>query len=71
MFKIIILSQIGADRYQKLLFEILLLSPPWRAVQCEDSFCEMLTITCPTKTDFETFIQLTIRHSIYIRTVYS
>ena len=28
MFKIIILSQIGADRYQKLIFEILLLSPP-------------------------------------------
>ena len=27
MFKIIILSQIGADRYQKLIFEILLLSP--------------------------------------------
>ena len=23
--------------------------------QCEDKFCEMLTITCPTKTDFETF----------------
>ena len=21
--------------------------------QCEDKFCEMLTITCPTKTDFE------------------
>ena len=32
MFKIIILSQIGADRYQKLIFEILLLSPPWRTV---------------------------------------
>ena len=32
MFKIIILSQIGADRYQKHIFEILLLSPPWRAV---------------------------------------
>ena len=27
MFKIIILSQIGADRYQKLIFEILHLSP--------------------------------------------
>ena len=26
MFKIIILSKIGADRYQKLIFEILLLS---------------------------------------------
>ena len=33
MFKIIILSQIGADRYQKHIFEILLLSAPWRAVQ--------------------------------------
>ena len=33
MFKIIILSQIGADRYQKHILEILLLSPPWRAVQ--------------------------------------
>ena len=32
IFKIIILSQIGADRYQKHIFEILLLSPPWRAV---------------------------------------
>ena len=21
--------------------------------QCEDEFCEILTITCPTKTDFE------------------
>ena len=28
MFKIIILCQIGAGRYQKLIFEILLLSPP-------------------------------------------
>ena len=28
MFKIIILSQIGADRYQKQIFKILLLSPP-------------------------------------------
>ena len=27
MFKIIILSQIGADRYEKLIFEKLLLSP--------------------------------------------
>ena len=27
MFKIIILNQVGADRYQKLIFEILLLSP--------------------------------------------
>ena len=27
MFKIIILIQIGADRYQKFIFEILLLSP--------------------------------------------
>ena len=27
MFKIIILSSIEADRYQKLIFEILLLSP--------------------------------------------
>ena len=27
MFKIIILSQIGADRYQKHIFEIILLSP--------------------------------------------
>ena len=26
MFKIIILSQIGADRYQKLIFEILLIN---------------------------------------------
>ena len=33
MFKIIILSQIGADRYKKLIFEILILSPPWRTVQ--------------------------------------
>ena len=32
MFKIIILSQIGADRYQKQIFEVLLLSPPWRAL---------------------------------------
>ena len=32
MFKIIILSQIGADRYQKHIFEILLLSPPWSVV---------------------------------------
>ena len=23
--------------------------------QCEDEFCKMLTITCPTKTDFESF----------------
>ena len=23
--------------------------------QCEDEFCEMLTITCPTKTDFKSF----------------
>ena len=35
MFKINILSQIGADRYQKLIFEILLLSPRWRAQYCE------------------------------------
>ena len=28
MFKTIILSQIGADRYQKLIFEIIFLSPP-------------------------------------------
>ena len=28
MFKIIILCQIGADRYQKLIFEILLFVPP-------------------------------------------
>ena len=34
MFKIIILSQIGADRYQKHIFEILLLSPPWSVVPC-------------------------------------
>ena len=28
----------------------------WDEVQkCEDEFCEMLTITCPTKTDFESF----------------
>ena len=33
MFKIIILSQIGADRYQKHIFEILLLSPPWSVVE--------------------------------------
>ena len=32
MFKIIILSQIGTDRYQKHIFEILLLSPPWSVV---------------------------------------
>jgi len=32
MFKIIVLSQIGADRYQKLISEIPLLSLPWRAV---------------------------------------
>ena len=32
MFKILILGQIEADRCQKLIFEILLLSPPWRAV---------------------------------------
>ena len=36
MFKIIILSQIGADRYQKLIFKILLLSPPWRTVAWSD-----------------------------------
>ena len=35
MLKIIILSQIGADRYQKHIFEILLLSPPWSVVQCD------------------------------------
>ena len=35
MFKIIILSQIGANGYQKHIFEILLLSPPWRAVYCD------------------------------------
>ena len=23
--------------------------------QCEEVFCEMLTITCPTKTDFESY----------------
>ena len=23
--------------------------------QCEDEFCKMLTISCPTKTDFESF----------------
>ena len=28
MFKISIVSQIGADRYKKLILEILLLSPP-------------------------------------------
>ena len=28
----------------------------WNEVElCEDKFCEMLTITCPTKTDFESF----------------
>ena len=28
----------------------------WNEVeQCEDKFCEMLTNTCPTKTDFESF----------------
>ena len=32
MFKIVILSQIGADRYQKLILEILLL--PGRTVEC-------------------------------------
>ena len=32
LFKIIILSQIGGDGYQKLIFETLLLSPPWRTV---------------------------------------
>jgi hypothetical protein len=39
MFKIIILSQIGADRYQKHIFKILLLSPPWSVVPwdvCEE-----------------------------------
>ena len=39
MFKITILSQIGADRYQKHIFKIVLLSPPppWRAVHCSFS----------------------------------
>ena len=38
MFKIIILSQIGADRYQKLIFEIVLLSPtPWSTVHCSST----------------------------------
>ena len=32
MIKIIILSQVGADRYQKLISEIPLLSLSWRAV---------------------------------------
>ena len=32
MLKIIILSQMGADRYQKLIFQKILSSPPWRAV---------------------------------------
>ena len=36
MFKIAILSQIGADRYQKLIFEILFLPPPWRTVYCSN-----------------------------------
>ena len=35
MFKLIFLSQIGANRYKNIILEILLLSPPppWRAVQ--------------------------------------
>ena len=33
MFKIIILSQIVTDRYQKHIFEILLLSPPFSFLQ--------------------------------------
>ena len=48
MFKIIILSQIGADRYQKLIFEILLLSPPWRTVQWSNAcflFCMQTVLT--------------------------
>ena len=38
MFKIIILSQIGDDRYQKLIFEILLLSPPPLGELCPGHF---------------------------------
>ena len=34
IFKIIILSQIGADKYQNIIFEIL----PWRTVQGKQSF---------------------------------
>ena len=43
MFKIIILSQIGADRYQKHIFEILLLSPPWTVVPWRISIIVILT----------------------------
>ena len=35
MFKLIILSQFGAHRYQKLIFEILLLSPLWSTVESD------------------------------------
>ena len=37
MFKLIILSQIGANRYQNIILEILLLSPLWSTVQCNGS----------------------------------
>ena len=41
MFETINLSQIGADRYQKLIFKIILLSPPWRTVLCiEKLYCQ-------------------------------
>ena len=48
MFKIIILSQIGADGCQKLIFEILLLSP--NGELCTDSyFVYMLKMEYVTK----------------------
>ena len=47
MFKIIILSQIGTDRYQKHIFEILLLSPPWSVVQWSDQSCTLVLDTQP------------------------
>ena len=35
-FKMILLSQIGANRYQNIILEILFLSPLWRPVHCSD-----------------------------------
>jgi hypothetical protein len=36
IFKLIILSQIGAKRYQNIILEILLLSPLWSTVEWQD-----------------------------------
>ena len=54
MFKIIILCQIGADRYQKLIFEILLLSPPLGELCRGTDYAHLITTGTPGFSDLPT-----------------